>query len=96
MVTIKSGVINSNISEISRDRPYTLPSLKEVLGTRTVVAYLMQILLKIMKKKPKGIIFSANIDRCRANPLIYVKYWKQVCLPLSYLVPRLSLSLQLY
>ena len=26
-------------------------------------------------------IFSANIDRRKINPLIYVKYWKQVCLP---------------
>ena len=26
-------------------------------------------------------IFSANINRRKTNPLIYVKYWKQVCLP---------------
>ena len=39
--------------------------------------------MKILKKTQKkvGIIFSANINRHKTNPLIYVKYWKQVCLP---------------
>ena len=32
-------------------------------------------------RKKAGMIFSVNIDRRRTNPLIYVKYWKQVCLP---------------
>ena len=32
-------------------------------------------------RKKGGMIFSVNIDRQRTNPLIYVKYWKQVCLP---------------
>ena len=38
--------------------------------------------MKILKKTRKkvGMIFSVNIDRRRTNPLIYVKYWKQVCL----------------
>ena len=26
-------------------------------------------------------IFLANTDRCKTSPLIYVKQWKQVCLP---------------
>ena len=39
--------------------------------------------MKILKKtrKKAGMIFSANINRRKTNPLIYVKYWKQVCLP---------------
>ena len=38
--------------------------------------------MKILKTNTKtGTIFSANIDRRKTNPLIYVKYWKQVCLP---------------
>ena len=32
-------------------------------------------------RKKAGMIFSANIDRRKTNPLIYAKYWKQVCLP---------------
>ena len=32
-------------------------------------------------RKKAGMIFSVNIDRRKTNPLIYVKYWKQVCLP---------------
>ena len=39
----------------------------------------MKILKKLAKKA--GMIFSANIDRRKTNPLIYVKYWKQVCSP---------------
>ena len=43
----------------------------------------MLILMKILKKTRKkvGMIFSANINRRKTNRLIYVKYWKQVCLP---------------
>ena len=26
-------------------------------------------------------IFSSNLDRRKANPLIYVKFWRQACLP---------------
>ena len=32
-------------------------------------------------RKKAGMIFSANNDRLKTNPLIYVKCWKQVCLP---------------
>ena len=32
-------------------------------------------------RKKARIIFSANINRHKTSPLIYVKYWKQVCLP---------------
>ena len=32
-------------------------------------------------RKKAGMIFSTNIDRRKTNPLIFVKYWKQVCLP---------------
>ena len=32
-------------------------------------------------RKKVGMIFSANLDRRKANPLIYVKFWKQACLP---------------
>ena len=32
-------------------------------------------------RKKTGMIFSAIIDRHKTDPLIYVKYWKQVCLP---------------
>ena len=26
-------------------------------------------------------IFSANFDRLKTNPFVYIKFWKQVCLP---------------
>ena len=26
-------------------------------------------------------IFSANFDRRKTNPFVYIKFWKQVCLP---------------
>ena len=53
----------------------------------------------IEKSREKaGMIFSANFDRRKTNPLIYVKYWKQVCLPsvifgseIFSLTPTLSL-----
>ena len=28
-----------------------------------------------------GLIFASDFDRRKVNPLIYVKLWKQVCLP---------------
>ena len=28
-----------------------------------------------------GMIFSANFDRRKTNPFVYIKFWKQVCLP---------------
>ena len=43
----------------------------------------MLILVKILKKphKEAEMFFIANIDRRKTNPLCYVKYWKQGCLP---------------
>ena len=32
-----------------------------------------------IEKARKKVIFSANTDRRKTDPLIYVKYWKQVC-----------------
>ena len=44
----------------------------------SLVANIDENIEKTLKKA--GMIFSANIDRRKTNPLIYVKYWKQVCL----------------
>ena len=32
-------------------------------------------------RKKAGMIFSSNVDRRKINPLIYVKFWRQACLP---------------
>ena len=32
-------------------------------------------------RKNAGMIFSSNVDRRKTNPLIYVKFWRQACLP---------------
>ena len=32
-------------------------------------------------RKKAGMLFSANINRRRTSPLVYVKFWKQACLP---------------
>ena len=32
-------------------------------------------------QKKAGMIFSSNLDRRKINPLVYVKFWKQACLP---------------
>ena len=32
-------------------------------------------------RKKAGMIFSSNVDRRKTNPLIYVKFWRQACLP---------------
>ena len=46
-------------------------------------------------------IFSSNVDRRKTNPLIYVKFWRQTCLPsllfgaeLFTIVPSLLLELE--
>ena len=51
--------------------------------------------------KKVGLIFASNFDRHKVNPLIFVKLWKQACLPsllfgveLSTLTPTLLLKLE--
>ena len=51
--------------------------------------------------KKVGLIFASNFDRRKVNPLVYVKLWKQVCLPsllsgaeLWTLTPTLLLKLE--
>ena len=45
-------------------------------------AHLPNILDNIEKTRKKaGMIFSSNFDRRKTKPLIYIKFWKQACLP---------------
>ena len=63
--------------------PWVLKMWMNCTNIKTILVHLMLLSLKkILKKTRKkgGMIFSANIDRRKTNPLIYVKYWKQVCL----------------
>ena len=32
-------------------------------------------------RKKAGMIFSSDFDRCKTKPLVYIKFWKQACLP---------------
>ena len=32
-------------------------------------------------RKKTGMLFSANFDRRKVNPLVYIKFWRQACLP---------------
>ena len=32
-------------------------------------------------RKKAGMIFSSNVDHHKTNPLVYVKFWRQACLP---------------
>ena len=32
-------------------------------------------------RKKAGMIFSSSVDRRKTNPLVYVKFWRQACLP---------------
>ena len=52
-------------------------------------------------RKKAGMIFSSNVDRHKTSPLIYVKFWRQACLPsllfgaeLFTLTPSLLLKLE--
>ena len=51
-------------------------------------------------RKKVGLIFASNFDRREVNPLVYVKLWKQVCLPSLFgaelwtLTPTLLLKLE--
>ena len=52
-------------------------------------------------RKKAGMIFSSNVDRRKTNPLIYVKFWRQACLPsllfgaeLFTITPSLLLELE--
>ena len=37
--------------------------------------------------KKAGMSFSANFDRRKVNPLVYVKLWRQACFILCFMVP---------
>ena len=52
-------------------------------------------------RKKTGMIFSSNVDRRKTNPSIYIKFWRQACLPsllfgaeLVTLTPSLLLGLE--
>ena len=52
-------------------------------------------------RKKVGMIFCSNLERRKVNPLIYVKFWRQACLPtllfgaeLFTLTPTLLLRLE--
>ena len=47
-------------------------------------------------RKKAGIIFSSKFDRRKTSPLVYIKFWKQACLPslLFTLTPSLLLKLE--
>ena len=52
-------------------------------------------------RKKAGMTFSSDVDRYKRNPLIYVKFWRQACLPsllfgaeLFTLTPSLLLELE--
>ena len=32
-------------------------------------------------RKKAGMIFSSDFDRRKTKPLVYIKFWKQACLP---------------
>ena len=48
--------------------------------SKTIAALFLIMLTKILNTKT-GMIFSANFDRRKTNPFVYIKFWKQVCLP---------------
>ena len=37
-------------------------------------------------RKKVGMLFSSSFDRRKVNPLIYVKFWRQACLPANAVV----------
>ena len=61
----------------------------------------MSRIISIKPAKKVGLIFASNFDRCKINPLVYVKLWRQACLPsllfgeeLWTLTPTLLLKLE--
>ena len=32
-------------------------------------------------RKKAGMLFSADVDRRRMNPMVYIKFWRQACIP---------------
>ena len=61
----------------------------------------MSKIISIKPAKKAGLIFVTDFDRRKVNPLIYVKLWKQACLPsllfgaeLWTLTPTLLLKLE--
>ena len=58
----------------------TLVLLKTILGHSPPMLMIISIKLDKTRKKA-GMLFSSNFDRRKVNPLIYIKFWRQVCLP---------------
>ena len=64
------------------DEPYeikNLSGLKNYVGSFS--SNVEDNIDKTLKKV--DLIFASNFDRCKVNPLIYLKFWKQVRLPSS-------------
>ena len=61
----------------------------------------MSKIISIKSVKKVSLIFASNFDRRKVNPVVYVKLWKQACLPsllfgaeLWTLTPTLLLKLE--
>ena len=39
-------------------------------------------------RKKVDLIFTSNFDRCKVNLLVYMKLWKQACLPSAEYIPQ--------
>ena len=92
----KSGVVTFGEtkpihSRLMKERDWTLGDIKvdelyeyKNLGVLKNYAgsFTSNILDNIEKTRKKaGMIFSSDFDRRKTKPLIYIKFWKQACLP---------------
>ena len=62
-----------------------MPESREILSkhgkSKGLVKICSYLSMKGLSRKKVGMIFSSNLDGRKVNPLIYVKYWRQVSLP---------------
>ena len=100
----KSGVVT--FDETKAVHYQSMKTREWILGGNTVDELYeyenLGVLKNIEKTRNKaGMIFSSHLDRRKVNPLIYVKFWRQACLPsllfgaeLFTLTPGLLLKLE--
>ena len=60
-------------------------NIKTLVLLKTILGHSPPMLMIISIKPPKqaGMLFPSNFDRQKVNPLIYITFWRQACLPTS-------------
>ena len=103
LVKLKQCIVNEREWRLGDDTEEELYEYKNLGVLKNYIgSFCYNVTDNIEKTRKKaGMIFSSSFDRRKTNPLIFVKFWRQACLPsllfgseLFSLTPSLLLKLE--